>query len=75
MNAIAGKQTFETPRRINSGFHIGQADRLTIQGKRFDWAGQSGSTIFLQPSDGQKLTEQFSMEMLSRLSAAGGMCK
>lgn len=73
MNAIAGKQTFETPRRINSGFHIGQADRLTIQGKCFDWAGQSGSTIFLQPSDGQKLTEQFSMEVLSRLSAAGAI--
>ncbi|SIS16122.1 putative transposase, partial [Roseovarius nanhaiticus] len=73
MNAIVKGDTFAKSTSVKSGFRIEQADRLTIEGKRFDWAGKSGDTIFLQPADGQGLTEQFSMGMLSRLSAAGAI--
>jgi putative transposase len=71
MNAIVGTNTFANSTKVKSGFRIDQSDRLTIEGKRFDWAGQSGDTIHLQPSDGLGMTEQFTMGMLSRLSAAG----
>ena len=71
MNAIVKTNAFAIPTPIKSGFRIEQSDRLTIERKHFDWAGQSGDTIFLQPSDGQGMTEQFTMGMLSRLSAAG----
>ncbi|SFF21277.1 putative transposase [Sulfitobacter brevis] len=71
MNAIVKTNAFTKLNPIKSGFRIEQTDRLTIQNKHFDWAGQSGDTIFLQPSNGQGMTEQFTMGMLSRLSAAG----
>ncbi|MCF3595753.1 hypothetical protein LZG00_17320 [Rhodobacteraceae bacterium LMO-12] len=73
MNAIVEPDTFAKSTPAKSGFRIEQADRLTIEGTLFDWAGQSGDTIFLQPADGQGLTEQFTMGMLSRLSVAGAI--
>lgn len=71
MNAIVDNKHFVNPASVKSGFRIDQADRLTINGKHFDFAGQSGDTVFLHPSDEQGMTEQFSMGNLSRLSAAG----
>lgn len=73
MNAIVKSNAFAQATSGKSGFRIEQADRLTISGKHYDWAGQSGDTIFLQPSDGQGLTEQFTMGQLSRLSASGAI--
>lgn len=71
MNAIVDNKHFVNPASVKSGFRIDQADRLTINGKHFDFAGQSGDTVFLHPSDEQGMTEQFTMANLSRLSAAG----
>jgi len=71
MNAIVGTDIFAKTKPFKSGFRIEQTDRLTIEGKAFDWAGRSGDTILLQPSTGHGVTEQFSMGTLSRLSAAG----
>jgi len=71
MNAIVDNKHFVNPASVKSGFRIDQADRLTINGKHFDFAGQSGDTVFLHPSDEQGMTEQFTMGNLSRLSAAG----
>ena len=72
MNTIVDN-TFAKRTPVKSGFRIEQADRLTIDGKRYDFGWRSGETIFLQPSDGEELAEQFTMGMLSRLSAEGAI--
>lgn len=71
MNAMASMSIPALQSKVGSPFRIGRHDRVTIEGRSFRWAGDSGSDVLLRPDSEGGLTEMFSRGVLSQLSAHG----
>ncbi len=52
-------------------FHIGQYDRITIEGMAFTLVRQSDDAFILAPAEGEGLRRTFPFAYLNRLDAAG----
>lgn len=73
MNAILGDLEFKQSEPVGPRFRVQEHDRLTINGKQYNFVAQAGDGFHLQPSDGQGVTEKFTFGTLSRLSAMGAI--
>ena len=71
MNAMVSEFIPAPPTKVGTPFRIGRHDRLIIEGRPFNWVGDSGSDVLLRPEHGDGLTESFSRQVLSQLSAHG----